>query len=138
MSDRNEKHTEVRTRSYDGPERREPCLVECKEAATIEAMKLRLDATETTANETLILLKSLNKKLLENNGTEAILPALNTRISKIEGQMLPHDDLHDVVRDYKLGRAILFYLTLCAVVGGAAILFWHLFNLTTPIPKGTP
>jgi len=79
--------------------------------------------------------KGLRKDLFENNGTEAIIPAIQTRIRDLEKQMVPHDDLHDVVRDYKFGKTILAYLTLCAVVGGAAYVFFHLFVPVTPIPK---
>ena len=108
-----ERHRETSVRSYEGPERRCSNLP-CAEADTIEGILKEVQA--------------LRRDLFTSNGHDAIIPAIHHRLEAMENQMLPHDDLHDVIRDYKWGKTILAYLTMCAIVGGAAILFWHLFQ----------
>jgi len=67
-------------------------------------------------------------KLFEGNGHEAIIPAYDKRLSKLESNMLPRDDVRDVVQAFKVGKGILYAVGIVAAIGAAAMVFWHFFQ----------
>ena len=68
------------------------------------------------------------KKLFEGNGHPAIIPDLKQRLALLEGNVLPRDDVRDVVQAFKVGKSVLYTVGLVAAVGFCGILFWHLFR----------
>jgi hypothetical protein len=88
----------------------------------------RWDVTLETMQRIERKLDSHNKKLFEGNGHEAIIPAYDKRLSKLESNMLPRDDVRDVVQAFKVGKGILYAVGVVAAIGAAAMLFWHFFQ----------
>jgi hypothetical protein len=68
------------------------------------------------------------RKLFEGNGHPAIIPDLKQRLATLEGNIMPRDDVRDVVQAFKVGKAILWTVGMVAAVGFSATLFWHLFK----------
>jgi hypothetical protein len=88
----------------------------------------RWDVTLATMQRIERKLDHHNQKLFEGNGHEAIIPAYDKRLSKLESNMLPRDDVRDVVQAFKVGKGILYAVGIVAAIGAAAMVFWHFFQ----------
>ncbi len=71
----------------------------------------------------------LNARLFEGNGQPAIIPTHHARISQLEESMVPHDDVVEMVKAFKVGKSVIWAIGIVAAIGMATVAFWHLFQL---------
>lgn len=70
----------------------------------------------------------LHHKMFEGNGKPAIIPTLELRVASLEREIVPRDDVRDMVSAFKVGRTIIMAIATVAAVGFAGIAFWHFFK----------
>ena len=89
-------------------------------------MQIEADIKAMTekGNETHELVKDLHKRLLVGNGT----PAMTTRLDRLERDHVAAGEINDAIGLIKAVRVALVAITLSALIGGLAVLFWHLFT----------
>ena len=69
-----------------------------------------------------------NVRLFEGNGHEAIIPAFDKRLFKLEAAVVPRDDVMQMVNAFRVGRGIIIAIATVAAIGFAGMVFWHFFR----------
>ena len=73
-------------------------------------------------------LDKLYEKLFDGNGTPAIIPAFTIRLTNLERDTVPRDDLVEMLKAFKVGKALCWAIGSVAAIGAAGMAFFHFFK----------
>ena len=73
-------------------------------------------------------LDKLYEKLFDGNGTPAAIPAIHNRLTILEKDSVPRDDLVEMLKAFKVGKALCWAIGSVAAIGAAGMAFFHFFK----------
>lgn len=116
---------------YAGPERRKHESVDCTQEPRLVGMEAKINSIEERNAETHALVKDLHTRLLLGNGKPAIVVDFDKRLTSLEGTVVPHDDVQEMLGAFRVGKTLIMAVATVAVIGFSAMLFWHFFKPAT-------
>lgn len=82
------------------------------------------DRTERIENK----LDKLYEKLFDGNGAPAAIPDITRRLTVLEHDAVSRDDIIEMLRAFKVGKALCWAIGSVAALGAVATIFFHFFK----------